>query len=206
MGFEPIAPTLSLIDTVALTLTGGQIWAIWTPVLRPNCAQLFRPTFRLKGLGSTGSLDGSIDPSAAMTPSRWFASFCSLLDHRHAPFTAHPGQPRSAVATDDQRLHCAVLWNGRWTIILAGSKGLHRWPKYRRAARRLSGTMWPLSAPSGSLSGQLATRLLTSPPAIISRFDFPVFLMLLWPKSSLAPRLYRNSSSQHLAISYRRSA
>jgi hypothetical protein len=41
MGFENIAPTLSLIDTVALTPAAGQFWAIWTPVLRPYCAQLF---------------------------------------------------------------------------------------------------------------------------------------------------------------------
>ena len=41
MGFEPIAPTLSLIDTVALTIPEGQFWAVWTLLLRPYCAQLF---------------------------------------------------------------------------------------------------------------------------------------------------------------------
>jgi hypothetical protein len=41
MGFEPIAPKLSLIDAVALTLAEGQFWGVWTLVLRPYCAQLF---------------------------------------------------------------------------------------------------------------------------------------------------------------------
>jgi tetratricopeptide (TPR) repeat protein len=41
MGFETIAPTLSLVDTVALPLTTGRFWAISPVVLRPNCAQLF---------------------------------------------------------------------------------------------------------------------------------------------------------------------
>jgi len=41
MGFETIAPKLSLIDTVALTLAKGQFWGVWTLVLRPYCAQLF---------------------------------------------------------------------------------------------------------------------------------------------------------------------
>ncbi len=58
MGIEPIANSLSPVESVGLTLLEDLIWAGKRGILRPSCAQIFPSPKNLGDEGSTQKLLG----------------------------------------------------------------------------------------------------------------------------------------------------
>jgi hypothetical protein len=58
MGIEPIANSLSPVESVGLTLLEDRIWVGKRGILRPSCAQIFPSPKNLGDGGSTQKLLG----------------------------------------------------------------------------------------------------------------------------------------------------